>query len=55
MVLKETEVSTSGYSLQLVEMKLEGTVLENEIYRIEFELYSGYITSFRDKIRPWEN
>ena len=27
----------------------EGTVLENEIYRIEFELYSGYITSFRDK------
>ena len=27
----------------------EGTVLENEFYRIEFELYSGYIQSFVDK------
>ncbi|MBO5068745.1 MAG: alpha-mannosidase [Roseburia sp.] len=26
-----------------------GTVLENDIYRIQFELYSGYITSFVDK------
>lgn len=26
-----------------------GTVLENEIYRIQFELYSGYITSWIDK------
>ena len=26
-----------------------GTVLENEFYRIAFELYSGYITSFVDK------
>ena len=27
----------------------EGTVLENDIYRIEFELYTGYIMSFVDK------
>ena len=27
----------------------QGTVLENDIYRIEFELYSGYIISFVDK------
>lgn len=27
----------------------EGIILENEIYRIEFELYSGYISSFMDK------
>ena len=26
-----------------------GTILENDIYRIRFELYSGYITSFVDK------
>lgn len=26
-----------------------GTILENENYRIRFELYSGYITSFTDK------
>ena len=26
-----------------------GTILENDIYRIQFELYSGYITSFVDK------
>jgi len=26
-----------------------GAVLENEIYRIEFEQYSGYIVSFKDK------
>lgn len=26
-----------------------GTVLENDIYRIQFELYSGYINSFLDK------
>ncbi len=26
-----------------------GTILENEIYRIRFEQYSGYITSFVDK------
>lgn len=26
-----------------------GTILENEFYRIRFELYSGYITSFVDK------
>ncbi len=26
-----------------------GTVLENDIYRIEFELHTGYITSFIDK------
>lgn len=26
-----------------------GTILENDIFRIEFELYSGYITSFIDK------
>lgn len=26
-----------------------GTVLENEIYRIQFEAYSGYITSFVEK------
>ncbi len=27
----------------------EGTVLENDIYRIEFELHTGYIVSFKDK------
>ena len=27
----------------------EGTVLENDIYRIEFELHTGYIISFKDK------
>ena len=27
----------------------EGTVLENEFWRIQFELYSGYITSFVNK------
>lgn len=27
----------------------EGTVLENEFFRIEFELHTGYITSFVDK------
>ncbi len=27
----------------------EGTVLENDIYRIEFELHTGYIVSFIDK------
>lgn len=26
-----------------------GTVLENDIYRIEFELHTGYIISFKDK------
>lgn len=26
-----------------------GTILENDIYRIQFETYSGYITSFTDK------
>ena len=26
-----------------------GTILENDCYRIQFELYSGYITSFIDK------
>lgn len=40
MVLKETEVNTSGYSLQLVEMKLEGTVLEKPADR---ELYIEFI------------
>jgi len=28
----------------------EGTVLENEFWRIEFELYSGYIISFKNKL-----
>lgn len=27
----------------------DGTVLENDIYRIEFELHTGYIISFKDK------
>ena len=40
MVLKETEVNTSGYSLQLLSMKLDGTVLEKPADR---ELFIEFI------------
>lgn len=48
---KETEpyvkaIEWTGY---LTANEHGGTVLENDIYRIQFELYSGYITSFADK------
>ncbi len=45
----ESTVSATPYADVLTANKHEGTILENEFYRIQFEMYTGYITSFVDK------
>jgi len=45
----ESSVKATAFTGRCTANNHEGTVLENEFYRINFELYSGYITSFIDK------
>ncbi len=45
----ESTVSAAAWTGNRTANEHGGTVLENEFYRIRFELYSGYITSFVDK------
>ena len=42
-------VSATPWTGNMTANEHGGTILENEFYRIRFELYSGYITSFVDK------
>ncbi|MBQ7982567.1 MAG: alpha-mannosidase [Clostridia bacterium] len=48
-VPEETAVKATAYTGYRTANNHEGTVLENDIWRIEFELYTGYITSMTDK------
>ena len=45
----ETAVKAIAYTGHRTSNIHDGTVLENDIWRIEFELYTGYITSMIDK------
>jgi len=45
----DAPVSATPWTGNLTANEHGGTVLENDIYRIRFEEYSGYITSFVDK------
>ena len=45
----ESAVSATPWTGNMTANEHGGTILENDIYRIRFELYSGYITSFVDK------
>jgi len=45
----ETYATATSFDGQMTALQHSGTILENDIYRIQFELYSGYITSFVDK------
>jgi len=46
---EESSVKATAYTGTFTANSHEGTVLENEFYKIRFEHYSGYITSFIDK------
>ena len=45
----ESDVRAEAWTGNLTANEHGGTILENDCYRIRFELYSGYITSFVDK------
>ena len=45
----ESAVSATPWTGHMTANEHGGTILENDIYRIRFEEYSGYITSFVDK------
>ncbi len=45
----ETTVTATAFTGNLTANEHGGPILENEIYRIRFEPYSGYITSWIDK------
>jgi len=44
-----SDITVTPWTGHLTANEHGGTILENEIYHIQFELYSGYITSFVDK------
>lgn len=46
---EESEAKAIAWTGHMTANEHSGTILENDIYRIQFELYSGYITSFVDK------
>lgn len=48
-VAEESTVSATLWTGNMTANEHGGTMLENEFYRIKFEPYSGYITSFVDK------
>ena len=45
----ETYATATAWTGHMTANEHGGTILENDIYRIQFELYSGYITSFVNK------
>ncbi|MBQ7312626.1 MAG: hypothetical protein IJW81_03490, partial [Clostridia bacterium] len=45
----ESDAKATAWTGHRTANEHRGTILENENYRIQFELYSGYITSFIDK------
>ena len=45
----KSDVKATAWGGYMTANEHGGTVLENDIYRIRFELYSGYITSWVDK------
>lgn len=45
----KSDVTAAAWTGNLTANEHGGTILENESYRIRFEQYSGYITSFVDK------
>lgn len=45
----KSDVTAAAWTGNLTANEYGGTILENESYRIRFEQYSGYITSFVDK------
>ncbi len=47
--VKESDVRATAWEGNRTANEHGGTILENENYRIQFELYSGYITSFVNK------
>lgn len=47
--VKESDVKAAAWTGNRTANEYGGTILENDCYRIRFELYSGYITSFIDK------
>ena len=47
---QESTVSATPRQTQPSAFSTDGTILENEYYRIQFEEYSGYISSFTDKL-----
>ncbi len=46
---EESSVKATPYTGVCTANIHDGTILENDFYRIQFELYSGYITSFVNK------